>query len=250
MKFQLIRHATSILEVNGNRILVDPMLSAAGTMQAVPDVPDATNNPLVELPIDVVSILDVDAVLLTHTHRDHFDEEAVRVLDKNTPVFCQPQDMDKITGYGFKRVRAVHSNIQWNGLEIIRTTGQHGTGEIGRKMAPVSGYVIVAKDEPSVYITGDTILCPEVKEVITVFNPTVIVCFAGCAEFSAGGPITMTKEDVASITSLAPNAKVVAVHMESWNHCRLSRNELCTYVQNVGLSGRIIVPADGDILEF
>lgn len=47
MKFQLIRHATSILEVNGNRILVDPMLSAAGTMQAVPDVPDASNNPLI-----------------------------------------------------------------------------------------------------------------------------------------------------------------------------------------------------------
>lgn len=200
--------------------------------------------------VDVASILDTDAVLLTHTHRDHFDEEVVSVLDKNTPVFCQPQDMEKITGLGFKRVRAVHSNIQWNGIEFIRTAGQHGTGEVGRKMAPVSGYVIVAKDAPSVYITGDTILCPEVKEVITVFNPTVIVCFAGGAEFSAGGPITMTKVDVASVASLAPNAKIVAIHMESWNHCRLSRSELCEHMHNVGGSGRIIVPADGDVLEF
>ena len=43
--------------------------------------------PLVGLPMSVNKILDgVDAVIVTHTHEDHWDETAARSIPKNLPV--------------------------------------------------------------------------------------------------------------------------------------------------------------------
>ena len=59
-------------------------------------------------------------------------------------------------------MRPVHDDATLGDLLIARTDGHHGTGEIGEQMAPVSGFVLHAPGEPSVYIAGDTILCDEV----------------------------------------------------------------------------------------
>lgn len=53
-------------------------------------------------------------------------------------------------------------------------------------MAPVSGFVIKAPGEPSVYIAGDTLFCGEVREVLETMKPDVVVVNAGAAEFSTG----------------------------------------------------------------
>jgi len=47
----LVRHATLVLETSLGRILVDPMLRAAGTSPAVDNTPNPRPNPLVELPL-------------------------------------------------------------------------------------------------------------------------------------------------------------------------------------------------------
>ncbi|HWP97788.1 MAG TPA: MBL fold metallo-hydrolase, partial [Syntrophomonadaceae bacterium] len=206
MKIQLIRHATILLIINGKRILIDPMLGKLGSMTAVPDVANTSDNPLVDLSVDLLSLVDVDAIIVTHTHRDHFDEAAMRLLSSNTPLFCQPEDVSKITQAGFTNVWPVEQNLTWSGIQIIRTGGQHGTGTIGEKMGPVSGFVLQADGEVSLYITGDTVWCPEVQEVLERCCPQIIVCFAGAAQFSQGGPITMTKEDVFEVCNNAPLA--------------------------------------------
>jgi hypothetical protein len=43
---------------------------------------------------------------------------------------------------GYTDVRAIAAVMDFEDLQITRTDGQHGTGEIGRQMAPVSGFVI------------------------------------------------------------------------------------------------------------
>jgi L-ascorbate metabolism protein UlaG (beta-lactamase superfamily) len=50
MKMQLVRHATLLLEYAGMRLLVDPMLSDAGSMAPIQNSPHPRNNPLVPLP--------------------------------------------------------------------------------------------------------------------------------------------------------------------------------------------------------
>jgi len=179
MKIQLIRHATLLLEITGQRILVDPMLSKAGMMSAVPDVANPASNPLVDLPLDPTNLLNIDAIMLTHTHRDHFDDVAKQMLAHDTQVFCQPVDQDRITADGFSRVQAVEDAMEWKGIRIYRTSGQHGTGEIGQQMGPVSGFVLESQDEPSLYIAGDTIWCPEVQSALEKYQPTLSFALLG-----------------------------------------------------------------------
>ena len=79
------------------------------------------------------------------------------------PIFCQPQDTERLHADGFIDVRPVHGDATLGDLLIARTDGRHGTGELGEAMAPVSGFVLHAPGEPSLYIAGDTILCDEVR---------------------------------------------------------------------------------------
>jgi L-ascorbate metabolism protein UlaG (beta-lactamase superfamily) len=252
MKIQCIRHATCLIIYGGRRLLLDPVLSAAGTLNPVPEVPNQSGNPLVPLPELEVILLEktLDAILVTHTHRDHFDEAARHRLPKGIPLFCQPPDLASFQEAGFRDVRPITDRLYWGPITLIRTGGQHGTGAIGQRMAPVSGFILVAGPEPTLYITGDTIWCAEVREALQTHSPEVVLAYAGEARFAIGDPITMTTSDLKQLTSLAPTARIIAVHMEAWNHCRLTRNELRKFRDDENLGGRLWIPENGEWLNF
>ena len=250
MKVQLIRHATLIISVNNKRILIDPMLSEANSMVPIPNVPNQNYNPLIELPIDVSNIINCDAVLLTHTHRDHFDEAAAKLLPKNIPIFCQPEDETNLRSYGFTNVHPIHGRDTWSNIAFYRTGGKHGHGFIAKKMAPVSGFIISSPEEPSVYIAGDTVWCREVEKSIEKYKPEIIICNCGAAQFRFGRPITMTSKDLYKLRCKFEKIKIVAVHMEAWNHCRLSRKELRNFLNSKNIETNVFIPKDGEMLCF
>ena len=78
--------------------------------------------PLVELPMSVNKILDgVDAVIVTHTHEDHWDETAARSIPKKLPVYVQHQaDAAKIRSQGFTDVRVLNGSAVFNGVTISK----------------------------------------------------------------------------------------------------------------------------------
>ena len=253
MKIHFVRHATFAFEMGDLRVLVDPMLAEAGTAPAVPNTPNGRPNPLVDLPFGEDGLSDLvnntDAVLVTHTHNDHWDGRAQELIPKDRLVLCQPEDEAKISSAGFANVSAVDPGLAWKGLRFSRTGGRHGTGEIGAQMAPVSGFVVQAEDSPSLYVAGDTIWCEEVEEALLAHRPDIIVVNAGAARFLHGDPITMTAEDVARVCRAAPEAYVIATHMEAINHCLLTRAELAQTLNEHGLADRVEIPADGETLE-
>jgi L-ascorbate metabolism protein UlaG (beta-lactamase superfamily) len=232
---------------------VDPMLAPAGAVEPVANTSNQRRNPLVDMPFDdeeTQDLLDeIDAVLVTHTHNDHWDGEAQRLIPKQTPILCQPEDEDRIRAAGFEDVTPVHNELEWRGLRVTRTGGRHGTGEIGRRMAPVSGFVVGNEGSPSLCIAGDTIWCPEVEEALGVHGPGVVIVNAGAARFLEGDPITMTAEDVVRVCRAMPDARVVAVHMEAMNHCLLTRAELEDELRDESLARRVKIPADGETFE-
>lgn len=246
MEVRLIRHATMLVSTGADILLVDPLLCPAEAMPPIDNSANDRRNPLVGLPLSEAELKKVDAVLLTHTHRDHFDTAAAEGLAKDLPLFCQPADEEKLRGLGFTQVTPVADSVSWRGLEISRTGGRHGTGAVGEKMGPVSGYVLKREGEPSLYIAGDTIWCPEVEEALARYRPDAVVVFAGAAQFLSGDPITMSTEDVARVCQAAPWAMVIAVHMESFNHCLLTRAELRESLALRGMAGRVVIPADGE----
>lgn len=251
MEIQLIRHATLRVKIDDLTLLVDPMLSAQGAMPPIDDSGDERRNPLVPLPILIDEVLrGVNAVLVTHTHRDHWDQAAVEAIPKRTRILCQPEDAERFHDHGFDDVRAIHSAAVFGHVSIYRTGAQHGSGELAKKMAPVSGYFLNSRAGESLYIAGDSIWCNSVKDVLQRYRPAVTVLNTGGARFTYGEPITMTESDVLKVLRQAPYTKVVAVHMDSINHCRLTRKDLARELADRNIGEEVILPADGEKLKF
>lgn len=113
-------------------------------------------------------------------------------------------------------------------------------------MAPVSGFVLRAARQPTVYIAGDTIWCEEVESALARYRPQRVVVNTGAARFLEGGPITMSADDVIRTCQAAPNSQVVAVHMEAINHCLLTRSDLAFQLVSARLLGKVAIPQDGE----
>ena len=101
-------------------------------------------------------------------------------------------------------------------------------------MAPVSGFVLAAPAEPTVYIAGDTILCDEVRDAVATYGPDVIVVNASAARFNEGGPIVMDNDDVVQLAREAPGAQIVAVHFECVSHSTETRADLRERLKHEG----------------
>lgn len=254
MRFRLLRHAAIILRVGKQNLLVDPMLSPKGVMSPVEGSPKMRPNPLVDLPVDnnELNLLlnSIHGVLVTHTHRDHFDSEAEKLIPKDIPLFCQPQDESRLTGYCFNTIHPVKDTLTWKDITITRTGGEHGSGAIGKKMAPVSGLILQAQGEPIVYIAGDTIWCDDIRRALDEHKPDIVIANAGAARFLLGGRITMSACDIGRIAKQLPSASIIAVHMEAFNHCLLTRKELREYIIKHQLTKRVLVPENGEEIVF
>jgi len=237
VRLTLVRNATLIVEMGGHRILVDPMLDDAGARPPVGNTPNPRRNPLVPLPVPAAEIVrDLDAVIVTHLHKDHFDDRAAELLPRDVPVFCQPEDEESLSRRGLD-ASAVEETTEWDGLTISRTDGRHGTGAVAELLAPVSGFVI-----DDLYIVGDTVWCSEVEEAIVRHQPRVAVVNGSGARFVDSDPIVMTIDDIRHVVARVPT--VVVVHLEAENHCIETRAQVKDALPDV------VVPDDGEALEL
>jgi dihydrodipicolinate reductase len=59
-----------------------------------------------------------------------------------------------------------------------------------------AGYFIELKDEPSIYICGDTVLTEDVKKAIKKFKSDIVVVAAGNASLDIGKSLLMTLDEV------------------------------------------------------
>ncbi|MEO8771929.1 MAG: MBL fold metallo-hydrolase [Ferruginibacter sp.] len=250
---RLLRHATLLINIGKIKMMVDPMLSAKDEMDPVQNCGNDIRIPMVDLPVDKTALnkmLDeVDAVVITHTHRDHWDLAAQNLINKNKLIFCQPSDAEKIRSQGFLNVKPIDTNIRLGEITISRTHGQHGTGEIGKKMGEVSDFVF-STGKKNIYVAGDTIWCRDVEDALNKYKPNVIVVNAGAAKFLSGDPITMTPQDIIKVYEKSPKAKLIAVHMDAVNHCFVKRTDLQKAIFETKLLGKLLIPLDGEVIEL
>lgn len=248
MRLQLLRNATLKLEIIGRTVLIDPFFAPKGSR---PSFTGRALNPLVELPASSEEILEgVELVIVSHLHADHFDPVAQSLVPKYLPLICQPGNEATIRSYGFEDVIPLAKLIDWNGIRLRRREGSHGLGPVVQTMGSVMGFSITAKNEPTVYWAGDTVLYPAVETIISSTKPDLIIIHP-CGARWDGELIVMDAAEAAATCKLAPDAIVIATHMDSLDHATVSRDELRRYASEHGVSPQqLLIPLDGETLQL
>ena len=268
LKIHHLRNATFIIELDNNPsknvfILIDPMLGKTGSIPPFAVFKHkAKKNPLVDLPANSSILLDkVTHCLITHsqkwgiellTHADHLDPAGKKFLQKNNiPVASLKNDASYLKKH--------HINITteleyWKAIDyldgkITAVPAKHGHGFIHNLMVNGSGLYLKLANEPSIYISGDTVLTDDVKHALQNFKPDITVVAAGNASLDIGGDILMPIDEIIEFISLSPG-KVIANHLEALNHCPVTREQLRDELIKHNLLNKVLIPDDGETLEF
>ncbi len=259
ISYQHIRNATAKIEIAGSTFLVDPYLAPKGSYAGFEGtINSQKRNPLIEMAEPVEKVLQgVDAVIVTHTHADHWDEYAQKVLPKTLPIFVQNAgDAQIIRSQGFKDVRVLGKNTEFNKVKLSKTGGQHGTDQmysipqLAELAGDAMGVVMQADNEKTLYLVGDTIWNEEVDFALNRYKPEVIVMNTGYAQlqgFSDG--IIMGKADVAKARQVALKADIITVHMDAVNHAAVTSDEMRKFVKENKLS-KVAVPKESEVLKY
>lgn len=268
MKITQIRNATLVIEYGGAKFLIDPMLAPKESMPGFAGtVNPHVRNPTVALPTSMDEILDVDAVIVTHVHTDHWDQTAAEAIPASLPMFVQHfADKALIGGAGyvslddgavhhvegktFSDVRVLTGNPEFRGVKLRKVPGQHGSDAALQAayegLGEVCGVVFSHPDEKTLYLAGDTIWNDYVAANIATYRPEVIILNAGDAQVPGLGNITMNAEEVCEVCRVAPSATIIATHFEAVNHAVARRDDLRQRVAEENLADRVLIPGDGE----
>ena len=149
-------HATALLEVEGARLLTDPVWSPTASPGAAFGVRRFFDPPL---PLDELPTL--DAVLVTHDHYDHLDWQAVRDLAPRVSRWLAPLGVGAhLERWGVPAGRI--TELDWwdeaavAGLRVVATPARHFSGRTlgDRDRTLWCGWAVVGRDR-RVYVTGD-----------------------------------------------------------------------------------------------
>ena len=255
MHIHQLRNATIIVELGPHRILIDPMLARKNGLPPLRLFGARQRNPMVELPESAAQALEsVTHCLITHCqkgHFDHLDRAAEKWLrEKRIPVIWTPHDAGYLRERGLNVQSLPNDHEQPNpflGGQIRTVRCTHGLGLVGKLMEHGVGYLIEVPDEPSLYLSGDTLLTATVREFVARHQPHISVIPAGGARFDLGGDIIMGLDEALEFTRLVPGL-VIANHLEALSHCPVTRKTLADAARHAGVESRLRIPANGERL--
>lgn len=255
MKIHHLRNATILIEIGANRILVDPMLGARGESS----IPFSfirfkpKRNPILDLHTHAMQLIESSThCLITHPHPDHLDKAGIAFLKKNqTPVICSVKDERNLRKKGLNIVQTVDywKNSEFLGGKIMGVPAKHGYGVVSKFMGNVMGFYLELPDEKTIYLSSDTIYTEDVRNVLNKYKPEITIVPGGAAQLDILKPLLMRVEDLLKFINDVPG-KVIINHLEAVNHCPTTRSQLKSAIQKVGLSDKVYIPEDGEIMVF
>ena len=111
--------ASEIVSSIGNTSNKENKNLLADIKEIINKIPD--NNKFAEELTEEI-ITDIVAVLVTHTHVDHWDEYTSKYIPKDIPIFVQNSwDKKLIVDQGFKDVRVLGINVPFKGITLTKT---------------------------------------------------------------------------------------------------------------------------------
>jgi L-ascorbate metabolism protein UlaG (beta-lactamase superfamily) len=152
-----IGHATVLIEIDGVRILTDPVLrNRIGHIKRF------------GRPVDPIHRNALDAVLISHMHLDHLDLPSLRLLGYNQRLIVPSGARHMLERQGFTNIEEVEAGEIANveNITIAATIAHHeGSRYPFGPEAETLGFLV--KGGSTVYFAGDTDLFPEMAAIAT-----------------------------------------------------------------------------------
>jgi len=150
-------HATVLLEIEGRRVLFDPVWSERCSPSSL-----AGPRRLHPVPLELDVLPRVDAVVISHDHYDHLDEASIRTLARlQEAPFLVPLGVGAhLERWGVPGDRIVE--LDWDetatiaGLGFTATAARHFSGRLRSDNATLWASWVVAGTDRKVFYTGDS----------------------------------------------------------------------------------------------
>jgi L-ascorbate metabolism protein UlaG (beta-lactamase superfamily) len=216
---------TAVLEYAGKRFITDP------TFDAPQSYAEPGSTVLVKTAgpgIPRTEIGPIDAVLLSHHgHRDNLDYEGLELIATGIPTLSTPDAASDLFGGSVIGLDSWETH-EIDGIVITAVPALHGPPGSERLTGEVTGFVLEAADEPTVYVSGDNASLPLVQQIADRFPAIdIALLFAGAARVPRiAGALTLTSEDAAKAAAILGASRVVGLHTEDWEHFSESRAQL------------------------
>lgn len=174
-------HSAMFLELEGKRILIDPMLGAKAS--PLPIV--GSTRFRLEKPLDALRFTRIDAVLISHDHYDHLDYRSIRRLKRHVRHFFVPLGVGAhLRGWGVPAERITEldwwESAELDGIRLTAAPAQHfsGRGLSNRNTTLWAGWAIRGARH-NIYFSGDSGYGPHFREIgerLGPFDFTMIEC--------------------------------------------------------------------------
>lgn len=246
----LVGGPTLRLTYAGLTFLTDPTFDEPGTYPS----PSSTLTKLRGPAVDAAVLGPVDVVLLSHDqHADNLDTSGRALLPAAGTVLTTPEAATRLP-----EVPAVRGLEPWEDVTLAGPAGdvvvtavpaRHGPEGCEPLTGPVTGFVLRADGEPTVYVSGDNASVDVAAEIARrVPDVALAVLFAGDAQTGRfpGEPLTLDAERALAVAGLWPDALVVPVHTEDWAHFSQPLALLVETFEAAGAGRRLRVPRRGE----
>ncbi|MGC4896241.1 MBL fold metallo-hydrolase [Micromonospora sp. DT31] len=211
-------HASTLVEIEGHRVLLDPVWSDRCS-------PSALVGPrrLHEPPVRLADLPPLDAVLISHDHYDHLDMETVRrLVDLQSAPFVVPLGVGAhLQRWGVPAARVVE--LDWSeshrvgGITLTATAAQHFSGRGLRRDGTLWASWVIAGAHRRLFYTGDSGYFPGYAEIGAAHGPFDVTLMQIGAYDRAWPHIHMFPEEAVAAHLDVRGDLLVPVHWGTFN---------------------------------
>ena len=232
--------ATTVLRLGPFTVLTDPNFLRRGQWSYLGQglVSRRRTDPAIE----IAELPELDAVVLSHLHGDHFDRVASRELDRDLPILTTPHAARRLGRRGFREPVALTT---WSNMSLTKDSatltvtslpGKHALGPLARALPPVMGSMLeyrAAPDSPwlRVYLSGDTLVHDDLRQIRDRY-PTIDVAVLHLGGTKVLGVlITMDSRQGVDLLELLQPRQAVPVHYDDYGLMKSSLSDFAAEVE-------------------
>jgi len=252
--------ATTVIRCAGFTVLTDPNFLHRGQRAYLGF--GLSSPRLTEPALRVDQLPELDAVVLSHLHGDHWDRVARRGLDRDLPIVTTPHASKRLQLQGFARATGLRTwgeQVLVRGDRQLRVTavpGRHAPGPLRKVLPPVMGTVlefgpVAGAPRTRVYLSGDTLLYDAIAEIPRRFPELDAgVVHLGGTTLPGGLVVTLDGETGADLVKLVDPAVVVPVHIDDYPVFKSPLSAFTAAMAARGLADRVRTVARGQTVSL